>query len=103
MVPSNLKVLAKFGLCSNCWKNYMSARLRKHNLHLENKSAGTGNNVSCMGTLEKYVRTMNVSGKMLPHFVVVFVVLSCAFLQNDSHGHGNALMMSSLVLLIMKK
>ena len=84
----------------------MSARLRKHNLHLENKSAGTGNNVSCMGnwgTLGKHVRTMNVSGKMLPHFVVVFVVLSCAFLQNDSHGHGNALMMSSLVLLIMKK
>ena len=75
MVPSNLKVLAKFGLCSNCWKNYMSAPLRKHNLHLENKSAGTGNNVSCIGnwgTLGKHVRTMNVSGKMLPRFAHVY-------------------------------
>ena len=61
MVPSNLKVLAKFGLCSNCSekldecslararKIFASARMlgfsfkspavfRKHNLHLENKN-----------------------------------------------------------------
>ena len=61
MVPSNLKVLAKFGLCTNCSqkldvyslalarKSFTSARMlgfslkfpvvwRKHNLHLENKN-----------------------------------------------------------------
>ena len=61
MVPFNLKMLAKFGLCSNCsqkldqcWlararKKFASALMlgfllkftavkRKHNLHLENKN-----------------------------------------------------------------
>ena len=69
MVPFNLKVLAKFGLCSNCSqkldecsparsrKIFASARMlgfslkfpavqRKHNLHLENKKTDTESNVS---------------------------------------------------------
>ena len=97
MVPSNLKVLAKFGLCSNCsqkldecslaraHKIFARARMlgfslkfpaveRRHNLHLGNK------NWHCkqcfpygkLGTLGKHARPMNVSGKMLPRFADVY-------------------------------
>ena len=88
MVPSNLKVLAKFGLCSNCSqkldecllihdrKIFATARMleflfkfpavwSKHNLRLGNKT-DTGNNVSRMGkweTLRKHARAMTDSGK----------------------------------------
>ena len=51
------------------------AVLRKHDLHLENESADTGNNVSLMGnweTLGKHVHAMNVSGKMFSRFVDVY-------------------------------
>ena len=95
MVPSNLKVFAKFGLRSNCsqklhecslaraFKMFASARVlgfslnfpkHKRNVHLENKT-DTGNNVSRMGnyeTLGKHARAMNVSGKFVPSFVDVY-------------------------------
>ena len=98
MVPLNLKVLTKFGLCSNCSKKLdacslararkifasacmlrfslkFPATLHKHNLHLEQTKTVTGNNVSRMRnweTLGKHAHTMDVSGKMLPHFVGVY-------------------------------
>ena len=93
MVPSNLKVLAKFGLCSNCSQKLdecslarararahartlglYPAVLRNHNLHLENKNRHWK---QCfpMGnweTLGKQARALNVSGKVLPRFVDVY-------------------------------
>ena len=91
MVPSHLKVLAKFGLCSNCSQknNWMSARLLVLAKFLQvlacsdlpcsvsiicilKTKTDTGNNVSRMGNRETLTRAMNVSGKMLPRFVDVY-------------------------------
>ena len=95
MVPSNLKVLAKFDLCSNCpqklhkcslaraSKIFASARMLGFSLKCRVYSVSiilktktdTGNNVSRVGnwkTLEKEARAMNASGKMLPRFVDVY-------------------------------
>ena len=91
MVPSNLKVLAKFGLCSNCSqklddcslararKSFASACMLGFSLKFPAVSVSmicilktktdTWHDVSRMGnweTLMKQARTMNVSGKMLP-------------------------------------
>ena len=96
MVPSNLKVLAKFGLCSNCsqkldecslsgaCKIFASACMLRFSLKFPAVSVSiicilktktdTWHNVSRMGnweTLMKQARTMNVSGKMLPRVVDV--------------------------------
>ena len=96
--PATLKVLAKFGLCSNCsqkldecslaraHKIFARARMlgfslkfpaveRRHNLHLGNK------NWHCKqcfpygkpGNIgERHARAMNVSGKFLPRFFYVY-------------------------------
>ena len=99
MVPSNLKVLAKFGLCSNCSqklddcllartrKIFASARVLGFSLNplpcsiriictLETiPVTETENNVSHMGyweTLGKHACAMNVFGKMLPRFAEVY-------------------------------
>ena len=88
MVPSNLKVLAKFGLCSNCSqkldecslararKVFASARMLRFWLKFPKCTTSiicilktkidTGNNVSRMGnwkTLGKHAHAMNVSEK----------------------------------------
>ena len=90
MVPSNLKVLAKFGFCSNCSqkldecslararKTFASAGILGFWLKFPTCSVSiicilktktdTGNNVSHMGnwkTLRKHAHAMNVSGKMV--------------------------------------
>ena len=90
MVPSNLKVLAKFGLCSNlsqkldkcslarARKVFASARMLGFWLKFPTCSVSiirifktksdTGNNASLMGnwkTLGKHAHAMNVSGKMI--------------------------------------
>ena len=97
MVPSNLKVLPKIGLCSNCSqkidacslararKTFATARMlgisiKKSlscsvNICILETIADTGNNVYRIGnweTLGKNARAMNVSGKMLPRFVNVY-------------------------------
>ena len=84
MVPSNLKVLAKFGLCSNCSLaklSFASARMLGFSLKFPARvgiicilktKTDTGNSVSGMGnweTLGEHVRAMKVSGKMLPRLV----------------------------------
>ena len=90
MVPSNLKVLAKFGLCSNCSQNlhecslahaykiFASARMLGFWLKFPMCSVSiicilktktdTGSNVSRVGNwkpLGKHACAMNVSGKMI--------------------------------------
>ena len=90
MVPSNLKVLAKFGLCSNCSQNlYECSLARACKIFANARMLGfwlkfpmcsvsiicilktktdTGSNVSCVGNwkpLGKHACAMNVSGKMI--------------------------------------
>ena len=97
MVPSNLKVLAKFGLCSNCSQKLDEcslARARKifagagilrfwlkfptcsvSIICILKTKTDTGNNVSHMGnwkTLGKHALAMNVYGKLLPRSVDVY-------------------------------
>ena len=97
MVPSNLKVLAKFGLCLNCSqkldecllararKIFASARMLGFWLKFPTSSVSiicilktktdTGNNVSRVGNWEalgKHAQTMNVLEKLLPSFLEVY-------------------------------
>ena len=88
MLPSNLKVLTKFGPCSNCSQKLDECSHARIFVKIPCRVAytvciicilktktDTGNNVSCMWnweTLGTHARTMNSSGKMLPHFVDVY-------------------------------
>ena len=94
MISSNLKMLAKFGLCSNCSQNLDECSLARELakclqvlagldfrlnslpcnvsiIYILKTKTDTGNNISRMGnweTLGKLARAMNVSGKLFPRF-----------------------------------
>jgi len=76
MVPLNLKVLAKFGLCSNC-----SQKLDGCSLARARKSFATARKFGFSlkfpygKTLGKNATTMNVSGNMHPRFADVLFKL----------------------------
>ena len=97
MVSSNLKVLAKLGLCSNCSQKLDECSLAVLTKFLQvlacsdfrlnslscrvsiicilKTKTDTGNNLSRMGNWEalgKHLRNMNVSGKVLSRFVDVY-------------------------------
>ena len=88
MVPFNVKVLAKFGLCSNC-----SQKLDQYSLACARKIFATARMLGFllkfpygkMSTLGKIARAMNVSKNMHPRFAIVLLHLAHVTILLDRH------------------
>ena len=80
MVPFNLKVLAKFGLCSNCSQTLDECSLgRARKIFATARTLGFSLKLPYMAklsTLGKNARAMNASGNMHPFFPDVLLKLT---------------------------
>ena len=76
MIPSNLKVLATFGLCSDCSQKFDECSLaRARTVFATARMLGSSLKFPVVPSplvLGQHARTMKVSGKMLPRFVDVY-------------------------------
>ena len=88
MVPFNLKVLAKFDLCSKCSqkldecslararKNFATARMLGFSLYSQ---------MAKLSAIGKYARAMNASGNMHPSFADILFKLAHVTIHLDRH------------------
>ena len=85
MVPFNLKVLAKFGICSNCSQKLDKARLLVLAKFLLLLACSDSRSNSCMAnlsTLGENALVMNASGNMHPGSVC------CRFIETEARSNS---------------